>query len=140
MNDPLFHMIPYGPRPVAPFSHAVAVDGWVFLTGQMPTDPEAPDAPLPQGIEAQTRRVMENLRLVLSGVGLDLSHIVQCRCYLTEFERDYAEFNETYASYFPDDRRPARTTIGVTALAVGALVEIDMVARDPRHPDQEGRS
>lgn len=131
MTDPVFHMIAGGPRPVAPFSHAVEVDGWVFLTGQMPTDPAAPDAPLPEGIAAQTDRVMENLKLVLAGVGLDLSHIVQVRCYLTEFERDYAVFNATYAAHFPPDRRPARTTVGVTALAVGALVEIDMVARKP---------
>ena len=131
MSGPLFHMIVGGPHPVAPFSHAVEADGWVFLTGQMPTDPAAPDAPLPEGIEAQPRRVMENLRLVLGGVGLDLSHVVQCRCYLTAFERDYAAFNAVYQSYFPEDRRPARTTIGVTALAVGALGEIDMVARRP---------
>ena len=128
---PLFHMIADGPRPVAPFSHAVEQDGWVMLTGQMPTDPAAPDADLPEGIEAQTARVMENLKIVLAGVGLDLSHVLQCRCYLTAFERDYAAFNATYESYFPADRRPARTTVGVTALAVGALVEIDMLARRP---------
>lgn len=131
MTGSLFHMIASGPRPVAPLSHAVECDGWVMLTGQMPTDPVAPDAALPAGIEAQTRRVMENLKIVLAGVGLDLSHVLQCRCYLTEFERDYAAFNDTYQSYFPPDRRPARTTIGVTALAVGALVEIDMLARRP---------
>ena len=128
---PLFHMITSGPRPVAPFSHAVEADGWVLLTGQMPTDPAAPDAPLPEGIEAQTVRVMENLKIILGGLGLDLSHVLQCRCYLTRFERDYAAFNETYAGYFPPDRRPARTTVGVTARAVGALVEIDMVAKRP---------
>lgn len=126
---PDFHMIAGGPRPVAPFSHAVEADGWVILTGQMPTDPAAPDAPLPEGIVAQTHRVMENLEIVLKGIGLDLSHVVQCRCFLTHFERDYVEFNETYQGYFPDDRRPARTTVGVTALAVGALVEIDCIAR-----------
>ncbi|PZX16303.1 reactive intermediate/imine deaminase [Palleronia aestuarii] len=125
---PQFHLFPDAPRPVAPFSHAVEASGWVALTGQMPTDPAAPDAPLPDGIEAQTRRVMENLRLVLDGLGLDLGDVVQCRCYLTEFERDYACFNEVYAEFFPEDRRPARTTIGVTALAVGALVEIDCLA------------
>ena len=124
-------MVRGGPRPVAPFSHAVEADGWVLLTGQMPTDPAAPDAPLPAGVEAQTRRVMENLRVVLEGVGLGLEHVVQCRCYLAAFERDYAAFNEAYRSFFPADRLPARTTIGVTALAVGALVEIDAVARRP---------
>lgn len=129
--SPKFHMISNGPRPVAPFSHAVEDDGWVILTGQMPTDPAAPDAPLPHGIDAQTRRVMDNLELILAGVGLDLSHVVQCRCFLTEFKRDYAAFNACYQSYFPADRRPARTTVGVTALAVGALVEIDCIARRP---------
>jgi reactive intermediate/imine deaminase len=124
-------MIPGGPRPVAPFSHAVEADGWVFLTGQMPTDPEAPDAPLPEGIAAQTSRVMENLALVLRGTGLDLSHVVQVRAYLSAFDRDYAAFNETYRGFFPGGRLPARTTIGVTALAVGALVEIDCIARRP---------
>ncbi|WP_299373188.1 RidA family protein [uncultured Tateyamaria sp.] len=132
MSDTAFHMISGGPRPVAPFSHAVESDGWVILTGQMPTDPDAPDAPLPDGVAAQTRRVMDNLEIVLKGVGLDLSHVVQCRAYLTAFERDYAAFNDTYQTYFPADRRPARTTVGVTALAVGALVEIDCVARRPR--------
>jgi reactive intermediate/imine deaminase len=128
---PDFHLFSKGPRPVAPFSHAVEDDGWVILTGQMPTDPNAPDAPLPEGIEAQTLRVMDNLALILGELGLDLSHVVQCRCFLTEFERDYVAFNETYQSYFPKDRRPARTTVGVTALAVGALVEIDCIARRP---------
>ncbi|MEL7461493.1 MAG: RidA family protein [Pseudomonadota bacterium] len=126
---PDFHMISGGPRPVAPFSHAVEADGWVILTGQMPTDPDAPNAPLPDGVVAQTHRVMANLEIVLKGIGLDLSHVVQCRIFLTEFDRDYAAFNETYQTYFPQDRRPARTTVGVTALAVGALVEIDCVAR-----------
>ena len=131
MPDPTFHMITEGPRPVAPFSHAVETDGWVLLTGQMPTDPNAPDAPLPKGIEAQTIRVMENLKIILEGLELGLDHVLQCRCYLTDFESDYAEFNATYQRYFPEDRRPARTTIGVTALALGALVEIDMLAKRP---------
>jgi reactive intermediate/imine deaminase len=128
---PDFHLFAKGPRPVAPFSHAVEANGWVILTGQMPTDPDAPDAPLPEGIAAQTDRVINNLEIILGELGLDLSHVVQCRCFLTEFERDYAAFNQTYAKHFPENRRPARTTVGVTALAVGALVEIDCIARRP---------
>ena len=128
---PDFHLFARGPRPVAPFSHAVEADGWVILTGQMPTDTNAPDAPLLEGVEAQTRQVMDNLVLILGELGLDLTHVVQCRCFLTEFQRDYAAFNETYQSFFAADRRPARTTVGVTALAVGALVEIDCIARRP---------
>lgn len=130
-SGPRFLMIPGAPRPVAPFSHLVEVDGWAFVTGQMPTDPAAPDAPLPEGIEAQTRRVMDNLAIVLAGAGLGLEHVVQARVYLTHFERDYAAMNATYATYFPADRRPARTCVGATALAVGSLVEIDLVARRP---------
>ncbi|TVQ29668.1 MAG: RidA family protein [Geminicoccaceae bacterium] len=132
---PVFHQLAAAPRPVAPFSHAVECDGWVILTGQMPTDPTAPEAPLPAGIEAQTRRVMDNLALILDQLGLDLSHVVQCRVYLTHFEADYAAMNQVYASYFPPDRLPARTCIGVTGLAVGARVEIDLVAKRPSDPD-----
>lgn len=125
----IFHNIADAPEHVAPFSHAVEADGWVILTGQMPTRPGAPDAPLAEGIVAQTRQVMENLQTVLRGLGLDLTDVVQCRCFLTEFERDYAAFNEKYKTYFAAGRLPARTTVGVTALAVGALVEIDCIAR-----------
>jgi len=125
------HLIASGPRPVAPFSHAVEADGWVFVTGQMPTDPDAPDASLPTGIEAQTRRVIENLRVVLAGIGLGLEHIVMARIYLTQFERDYAALNALWPSFFATDKLPARTTVGVTALAVGALVEIDLVVKRP---------
>ena len=128
---PLHHMIAKGPRPVAPFSHAVEADGWVFITGQMPTDPEAPDAPLPEGIEAQTKRVMENLILVLSGLGLTLDNVTMARVYLTEFKRDYAAMNATYRAFFAEGRLPARTCVGVSGLAVDALVEIDLIARRP---------
>ena len=131
MSDSLFHLVAGAPQPVAPFSHATEVDGWVFLTGQMPTDPEDSDAPLPSGVQAQTQRVMDNLILVLEGIGLGLQHVVSVRAFLTHFERDYAEMNEVYRSYFPAQRLPARTCVGVTGLAVGALVEIDLIARRP---------
>ncbi len=131
MPLPTFHMIDAAPQPVATFSHCTEADGWVFLTGQMPTWPGEPDRPLPGGVEAQTKRVMENLALVLGGMGLALENVVQARVYLTEFERDYAAMNATYQTYFAPGKLPARTCVGVTALAVGALVEIDMVARRP---------
>ena len=131
MPLPIHHMIAAGPQPVAPFSHAVEADGWVFITGQMPTDPKAPEAPLPEGIEAQTRRVVANLEIVLDGLGLGLEHATMARIYLTRFERDYAALNALWPSFFEPGKLPARTTVGVTALAVGALVEIDLVARRP---------
>ncbi len=129
MASPVFRMIDTAPTPVAPFSHAVEMDGWVFVTGQMPTDPEDDGKPLPEGIVDQTRRVMDNLIIVLQGMDLGLDNVVQARVYLTEFKRDYAAMNETYASYFPVNRLPARTCVGVTALARDALVEIDLLAR-----------
>ena len=129
MSAPLFFMVAGAPQPVAPFSHAVESDGWCFITGQMPTDPEDDSRPLPPDIEGQTRRVMENLRIVLKGLGLGLEHVLVVRVYLTHFEADYARMNEVYARYFAADRRPARTCIGVTGLARGARVEIDLLAR-----------
>lgn len=128
---PIHHMIDQAPEPVAPFSHAVEADGWVFVTGQMPTDPGAPDAPLPEGIAEQTIRVMENLKLVLDGLDLGLESVTFIRVYLTEFKRDYELMNSTYRSFFPAGKLPGRTCIGVTGLAVDALVEIDLIARRP---------
>jgi 2-iminobutanoate/2-iminopropanoate deaminase len=124
-----FLMVPAAPKPVAPFSHAVAAEGWLFVTGQMPTDPADDAAPLPDGIEAQTRRVIDNLRLVLKGAGSGLDRVVFARVYLTHFERDYVAMNRVYESCFAPGRLPARTCIGVTGLARGALVEIDLLAR-----------
>ena len=124
-----FLMVPGAPKPVAPFSHATAADGWLFVTGQMPTDPADDAAPLPEGIEAQTRRVVDNLQIVLKGAGSGLGKVVFARVYLTRFERDYAAMNRVWEGCFAPGRLPARTCIGVTALARGALVEIDLLAR-----------
>jgi 2-iminobutanoate/2-iminopropanoate deaminase len=131
MSSILFRMVAGAPEPVAPFSHATEIDGWVFITGQMPTHPGKPEAAIPDGIEAQTRLVIDNLRRVLEGLGLSLRDVVRAGVYLTHFEQDYAVFNALYRSYFEPDRLPARTCIGITALARGARVEIDLIARRP---------
>ena len=127
--NPIFHMIAGAPDPVAPFSHAVEADGWVFVTGQMPFSGTSVDEAYPQGIEAQTHQVMENLETVLRGCGLSLAHVLSVRIYLLHFDADYAAMNAVYASYFAAGKRPARTCIGVSGLAKGARIEIDMVAR-----------
>ena len=129
MSDPNFHNFSSAPTHVAPFSHAVESDGWIQLTGQMPTYPDDDTKPLADDIKEQTCRVMDNLIIVLDGLGLGLEHVLSCRVYITEFKRDYEVMNETYKSYFPAGRLPARTCIGVTGLARDALVEIDMVAK-----------
>ena len=128
---PLFHLIAGAPRPVAPYSHAVEAGGFVFVTGQLATDPDDDTLALPDGIAAQTAKVMDNLARVLRGLGLGFEHVVSVRVFLTEFERDYAAMNALYASHFAAGRLPARTTVGVTRLARGGLVEIDLIAARP---------
>jgi reactive intermediate/imine deaminase len=123
-------MISGGPKPVAPFSHAVETDGFVFVTGQMPDTPATPGV-LPDGIVEQTKAVMKNLKVVLNGLNLGFEHVVMARIYLTRFKEDYAAMNETYQQYFPPDRRPARTCVGVTGLAYDALIEIDLICKRP---------
>ena len=129
MTIPLFHNFSSAPAHVAPFSHAVEIDGWIQLTGQMPTDPEDDTKPLPDGIKAQTTRVMENLTIILNELQLNMKNILSTRVFLTNFKRDYELMNIVYKSYFANDKLPARTCVGVTDLALGALVEIDMVAK-----------
>lgn len=129
MTLPVFHMIAGAPDPIAPFSHAVEADGWVFVTGQMPFTGVSNTSSYPDSIEAQTHQVMENLKHVLAGCGLDLTNVVAARVFLTHFEEDYEKMNAVYASYFTPARRPARTCVGVTALARGARAEIDFIAR-----------
>ena len=131
MTGPLFHNFPTAPSHVAPFSHAVECDGWIQLTGQMPTDPDDDSKPLANDVKGQTRRVMENLIIILGELSLGLEHVLSVRVYLAEFRRDYDAMNKIYKTYFPEERLPARTCIGVTALARDALVEIDMIARRP---------
>ncbi|WP_442504112.1 RidA family protein [Marinivivus vitaminiproducens] len=116
------------PEPVAPFSHAVRAGNWLFVTGQMPTLPGGGQTLVEGGVEAQTDRAMANLGLVLDHAGASLADVVSVRIYLTHFERDYALMNAAYRRHFAPGRLPARTCIGVTGLALGALVEIDMVA------------
>ena len=116
------------PKAIGPYSQAVRVGDLLFLSGQVPLDP-ATGTMVDGDITAQTRRVMDNLVIVLEGAGYRLAAVVSARIYLTDFAGDYAAMNETYQSYFPPGRLPARTCIGVTGLARGALVEIDLVAR-----------
>jgi len=122
-------MIGGAPDPVAPFSHAVEADGWIFVTGQMPFTGASNTSAYPDTIEDQTRQVMENLITVLEGCRLGLADVVAVRVFMLHFDDDYARMNAVYASYFPEGRRPARTCIGVSGLARGARVEIDMIAR-----------
>lgn len=127
MLDIIRHMVTSGPMPVAPFHHAVSAGDFHFVTGQMPTMPDDSSRVVEGGIEAQTRRVMDNLQLVLSGIDSSFERVVFARVYLVNFQ-DFDRMNAVYTGYFPPGKLPGRTCIGVTGLAVGALVEIDLIA------------
>jgi 2-iminobutanoate/2-iminopropanoate deaminase len=129
--DPIFHLLPDAPKPVAPYSHAVEAGPFLFVTGQLATDPDDDSLPIPPGIEAQTRKVMDNLARVFKGCGMTFANAVFARIYLTDFTRDYAAMNAIYSSFFDESRRPGRTTVGVTDLARGGIIEIDMIAFRP---------
>nr|WP_228035328.1 RidA family protein [Oculatella sp. LEGE 06141] len=112
--------------PVAPYSHAVRAGDLLFITGQLAEDP-ATGKVVKGSIEEQTRRVMDNLKLVLDHAGSGFDRIAMARIFVTDF-RVFPTVNEIYASYFPGDRLPCRTTVGVIALAGLGDVEIDLVA------------
>ncbi len=115
------------PPPTAPYSHAVRAGEFLFVTGQLPADPETGRL-VAGGIVEQTHQVMRNLQAVLRGAGTALDRVVFARVYLVNFA-DYAAMNGVYRSYFAPGRLPARTCVGVTGLALGGLVEIDLVVR-----------
>jgi reactive intermediate/imine deaminase len=124
-----FLMVPGAPPPppTAPYSHAVRAGDLLFVTGQLPAHPDTGQL-VAGGITEQTHQVMRNLQAVLQGAATDLGRVALARVYLTNFA-DYAVMNAIYQSYFAPGRLPARTCVGVTGLALGALVEIDLVVR-----------
>ena len=117
-----------GPIRVGPFSHAVKAGDFLFVTGQMPTLPNDPTKLIEGGIFNQTHQVMKNLELVLDAAKSSFENVVFARIYLLNFQ-DFDAMNAIYESYFMPGKLPARTCIGVTGLAVGASVEIDLIAK-----------
>ena len=109
----------------APYCHAARAGNFLFVTGQVPADPATGEYVLGD-IETETRRVMDNLVIVLETAGFALSDVVSARAFLTDFG-EYDAFNRVYVEYM-GEFLPTRTTIGVTALAAGARVEVDLVA------------
>jgi 2-iminobutanoate/2-iminopropanoate deaminase len=117
-----------GPPAAGPYSHAVVSNGLVFLSGQTPVDPES--GKLIEGSTGdRTRRCLDNLAIVAKAAGCELADAVRVGIYVTDISM-FSHVNEAYASYFPSDP-PARSTIGVAALPLGADVEIDMVLAQP---------
>lgn len=114
------------PPGVAPFSHATRWGDMLFITGQMPTQPETGRVVVGD-VVVQAEQVRRNLEAVLAQFGLTMDDALMVRVYLTDFEGDYAAFNTAYRGWFTGPL-PARTCVGVTGLAVGAVVEIDLIA------------
>ena len=114
------------PGAIGPYSQAVAVDGWIFLSGQIALDP-ATGTIAGETAAAQTQQVMKNLAAVLSAGGARLDQVVKTTIFLRDMD-DFAAVNEAYAEAL-GEHRPARATVEVSRLPKDVLVEIDAVAR-----------
>ena len=108
-----------------PFSKVVEANGFVFLAGQIGDAPGS-RGPVPGGIGAETRAMLDNVGRLLTAVGLDYGDVVKCTVYITDFD-EFAAMNAVYREYFPTEP-PTRATVGVTSLALGSRVEIEVLA------------
>lgn len=116
------------PAAVGPYSHAIRSQGFLFCSGQTPLDPESGQL-VGETPGEQARRCLENLSVVAAAAGAELTDAVRMTIYVTDMSA-FAEVNEAYAKFFPTDP-PARTTIGVASLPLGADVEMDAVIALP---------
>ena len=115
---------PLAPKAVGPYSQAVELNGTLYVSGQLPADPET--GALAEGIEAQTRRSLDNIGAILKEAGLSFADVVKTTVLLDDIA-NFAAMNAVYAEYFPGDK-PARVCYQISALPKGAMVEIDAVA------------
>lgn len=112
------------PKPVGPYSQAIIVDKFLFVSGQVAIDPKEGKI-IANDIKGQTIRVMENIKAILQSAGYAFSHVVQANVYLSSMKL-FSEFNNEYAKYF-DKNFPTRATIGIELMS-SALVEISVIA------------
>ncbi len=120
---------PNAPKVAGPYSSAIRLNGLVFLSGQIPLDPQTGQL-VTGSIEEQVSRVLENLRAVLEGARLTLDHVVKTTVFLKDMN-NFARMNETYAKYF-GATPPARTTVEVARLPRDVQVEIEAIAMEAR--------
>lgn len=114
------------PKAIGPYSQAISIDKWLFVSGQIPIDPVTNE--LIQGdIAKQTERVMENIKAIVENAGGTLNNVVKTTVYLKDL-KEFPIVNETYARYFPNDP-PARATVEVSRLPKDVRVEIDAIAK-----------
>lgn len=120
------YLTPFG-TPTRPFSPAVRVGELIFLAGQIATEPDATGGVVPGGIEAETRKTLENIRAVLDSVGSGMDRVVKCTVMMADM-REWDRMNAVYREFFPPDRLPARAALESERLALGARVEMDCIA------------
>ncbi len=108
----------------APFSDAVEANGFLFLAGQVGMD-HTTRTLVEGGVKAETKQCIQNIKAVLEHHGSSLDRVVKCTVILNDIQ-DFSAFNEVYKTYFPN--KPARTTFAASGLAVGAQIEIDVIA------------
>jgi 2-iminobutanoate/2-iminopropanoate deaminase len=118
-------LAPGAPAAIGPYSHAVAANGLLFCSGQVPLDPDSGELVVGGAVE-QARRCLQNLQAVCEAAGASLQRAVRITVYMTDLG-DFAPVNELYGSFFAEGEEPARVAIGVAALPKGAQVEIDAV-------------
>jgi 2-iminobutanoate/2-iminopropanoate deaminase len=116
---------PSAPAAVGPYSHGVQTGSLLFCSGQIPLDP-ATQALVPGGIEAQTTQVLRNIKAMLADQNVSMHQVVKCTIFLTDLS-DFQVVNGIYAEAF-GDHKPARSTVEVSALPLGARVEIEVIA------------
>ena len=114
------------PGAIGPYSQAIVIDGWVYLSGQIPVDPKT-NALCAGGITEQTQLVLKNLKAVLEGAGSSLANVVKATVFLKNMN-DFSAMNAVYGEFFDAGTAPARSTIEVARLPKDALVEIEAVA------------
>jgi len=114
------------PAPIGPYTQAVKCGSLLYTSGQIPVSPET-GAKVEGGIKEQTVQVLENLKAVLAEAGTSLDNVIKTTVFLQDMG-DFAIFNGIYAEYFDEENAPARSTVQVAALPIGALVEIELVA------------
>ena len=112
------------PAAIGPYSQAVRYDNLLFVSGQIPLDPESGEI-VEGNIEVQTRKVLDNLKAILEAGGMELQHVLKCTCFLKNME-DFPAFNSVYSEYFLDIL-PARETVEVSRLPKDVLVEISAI-------------
>ena len=113
------------PQAIGPYSQAVKSENFIFASGQIPLDPVS-GAMAENNIQAQTERVMENIKGLLESENLTFANVIKTTCFLSDMA-NFAAFNEVYAKYFTENP-PARSTVAVKALPKDALVEVEIIA------------